>query len=433
MVTILAAQALQKVEAFPCTLAAEADPKILQSRPGSKRKTFRPIVTAGEEWHRVKTEYDPAGYECPFNTISPLDWELAHGNMHNTVPELDEIATLQRLPLQNKCAARPPRVLPKQKTPSQLPRVGHAEDLFDRKDEGESHFDFDPLQHGDHVRMRLRELKGSKRSRLKKWKLSPTQILEEIELWFVSVQSDISAAKLWIKNGKRGPFKPRTKTWIIPQLAMAKWSRGVIWWTQEWFAAPVPERKSIQVLPQDFSITAPNPWNTELMKQWFKDSGCEDEACMQDLHEVGVFLPFTGTMDTVLAPPAVGMYGKLEVAQEVTYEEIDTGMLSPPIMGLHTIPGKLSGRNVARVFRNGKLKDRGTANLSGPNKTSLEHHSVNSGYDLKGNLIAFPPREYTNPTLISFLLAIVAPLCGGFFVLCKNGERRPLIQVAEQS
>ena len=72
----------------------------------------------------------------------------------------------------------------------------------------------------------------------------------------------------------------------------------------------------------------------------------QDEACMQDLHEVGVYLPFKGNLSTVLAPPSAGFYAKIEHAQAATYDEVQEGILSAPLMGLHLLPCKFSARNV---------------------------------------------------------------------------------------
>ena len=417
LVTKLASISIAEIEA---EIDAEAGPEPLELQPrDSSRNTGRPIIFSLDKWQVVSTSCEAARAELPFASISDKERDLAHGNMNNSVAELDEVARLQFIPLPNRPVKSPAVERPQQPAPSRLPRKGHCEDLFDRSLEGETTFEFDHLLHGDWVRSRLIALKGDRRSRMKTWKLTPMEIVAEILFWFETVAKDILAAKQWIKRGKAGRFKPSAKIWIIPILAFAKWARPVVWWVAPYFAATKAERKDIQIHPQNFAIASPSPWDTAQLSRWASQSGMEDLRCMQDLHEDGVFLEFTGSKDSVLAPPAVGMYNQLTVAQETTYDEIKEGWLSDPILGPHTLPVKMSSRNVAITFKSGKMKYRGTANLSSPDKLSLHQHSVNDGYDLT-NEKEFPARTFTTPTMIAFLLAIVATACGESFVLCKN-------------
>ena len=390
--------------------ADPGDSFVMQSLP-RRNKSRRPLVK-GRPWESISTPMVKARSEAPFASASPEDMDLAHGTFYNKIPELDEVARLQYLALPNRCVSRPARDRPVQPVPSRLPAVGACSDLF-------ISYSFNPVEHGEWVRQRLRECKTSSR-RSASWVLSPQQIVDEIIIWYESWAKDAADAAVWAANGKRGRFKPHTKLWILPQLAFAKFSRGIVWDTAAYFAATPEQRPFIIIAPHDWEKAAPNPWDTTALSKWFDESGCEDHATMQDLHEVGVFLPFTGTMDSVFSPPAAGFYDKLEVGQAVTYEEIKEGKLSNPIMGPHYLPAKLSSRNVARICRAGVIKDRGTANLTGPNKLELTHHSVNAGYAMETDLENFPPLKLTCPNLIAFHIAIIAPACGVRLVICKN-------------
>lgn len=322
---------------------------ILQFRP-RRNKTRRPIVLC-DPWQSLDTPLLSARHEAPFASFQAEDIELAHGTFYNTLPELDHIASQQRLFLPNRPIARPERQIPVQPTPKQLPRLGSCSDLF-------TSYSFDPATDGEWVRARLIKCKGSRRSRKAKWELTPDQIVSEIEVWYESWAKDATAAAKWFKDGKHGRFRPNTKLWVIPQQAMKSWAMNTVWHTAAWFAASPAARASIQITPHDWSVPAPNPWQTDKLWEWAKESGLEDLATMQDLHDVGIFLPFTGTWDSVLTPPAAGFYEKLDVGQETTYKEISEGKLSEPLMGPFTIPFKLSGRNVARICRGGVIKDR---------------------------------------------------------------------------
>ena len=394
-----------------------SDPSILPSLP-RKRNTGRPITTHGNEWLTVPTKLEAAQLECPFIKIADIDWDSAHGVSHNLDPELDEVTRLQRILIPNKPVQRPTRVLPTQKTPDRLPRPGHCSDLFAREDS--EYFEFDHINHGEWVRARSIQCKGNKRSRDSKWRLNPTQIVEEIILYFETVAKDLIAAREWKKRHGKGRFKPKAKLWILPQAAFADWAQGIIWLTEPFFAAAPADRANIQILPQDFSITADNPWDTLQISKWFNESGCEDAATMQDLHEAGVFLPFNGDLSSVFVGPAAGLYEKLDIAQETTYDEVKSGLLSQPLMGPHTLPAKYASRNVARIWRDGKIKDRATANLSGPDKTSLHHHAPNAGYSMEDDPVNFPRSPFTSPNMIAFNIAIIATACGEDLVLCKN-------------
>ena len=385
---------------------------LLESRP-RRNKSRRPLVTFPQQWPTMTSADPAANVEMPFCHASPLEWEFAHGVSANTLPEYDEIAALQRIHLPNKPVARATRPSPTQELPSDLPRRGHCSDLFQQ-------FTFDHRLHGEWVRTRLRQTKGHKRRRSDKWTLSPVQIVAEIEHWYKSLDKDIIAAKKWHADGAHGTFRPATKLWIIPQKALQIFAQKVVWDSADWFAASKEDRANIQILPQDFSLGVPSPWQTDTLKKWAKDSGLEDEACIQDLHELGTFLPFTGEMSMVLSPPAAGYFTRQAVAEATTRDEIAEGWLSKPLMGPHFIPAKLSSRNVAVIWRAGKLKPRATANFSGPDKESLHHHSVNSGYDTENNVVDFPPLNLTCPNLIAFTMAIIMPGCLMRFVVCKN-------------
>ena len=386
--------------------------KYVQSRP-RKNKSRRPAVTFPSPWPALVTPLEEARGELPFAVMTTAEAELAHGVSTNTMPELEEIAALQFLSLPNKPVVSDERPLPTQKVPSQLPRKGSCSDLFQS-------FTFNHLEHGEYVRTRLRQLKGNKRSRDAKWTLTPDQIVFEIINWYKSMDKDFKDAKIWLKNGAVGTFKPKTKLFIIPPEAMQEWAVEIVWDTAAWFAATPEERKLISIVPQDWSVAAKNPWQTDIMKKWAQDSGFEDHACMQNLHEIGTFLPFTGSWATMLTPPAAGFFPKMDVGSATTYEEIALGWLTEPLMGLHFIPGKQSSRNVARIWRSGKIKDRGTANFSCPDKLSLHFHSVNAGYDVEGDLVNFPPLKLTCPNMIAFNMAIIMPPCGSRFCVCKN-------------
>ena len=376
-------------------------------------KSRRPPITTDIQWQSVPTPCKAAMREVPFTTILANDWHLSHGNSTLSLPEHVRYARLQRIDLPCKPPCRPARQLPSQPVPTRLPSKGSADDLFVTTS-------FTSSDHGDWVRARLRASKGNKRNRGNVWVLSPSQIVEEIIIWFESVAEDIRNAKLWHQRGANGKFRPRTKLWVIPVSAHPAWAQGVVWDTAAFFAASKQDRRQIQIRPQNWAKVGHNPWNTEQLKQWAEESGMQDEACMQDLHEAGVHLTFKGSWASVLAPPSLGFYEKIQVAQEVTHKEIADGWLSTPVMGPHLIPLKCSSRNVATIFKDTALKHRPTANLGCPDKKSLHLHAANEGFDMENDIVEFPKMVYTCPNLIAHHVATIIPACSGNFILCKN-------------
>ena len=324
----------------------DATPELLlKSRPRFN-KSRRPPMFLPTPWSNIHTAHPVGATEAPFVTIEHIDWELSHTNACNMMPEREDVARLQRIPLPNRPVRRDPRPYPEQPATTWRPARGSCAELF-------TTFTFSHQAHGDWVRSRLQASKGGKRNRASSWTLTPAQLVDEIILWYETVDNDIKAAKRWIQGGSIGKFRPKAKLWIIPQTAFSEDARGIIWHSAPWFAASKADRPSIQIEPHDWSQAEAPPWDVDALMKLALDSGLEDMAGMQNLCGVGTFLPFTGEMSTVLAPPATGMYTKYDVAANTTLEEIAEGWISAPLMGPHFLPAKLSPRNVATTFRSG--------------------------------------------------------------------------------
>ena len=361
--------------------------------------------------------------------MHPEEVDRAHGVLGGRKHESGKVARQQPIPLLNKPATRPRRSPIPQQTllDGQRPRPGHFDDLFRR--DGKSHFKFHHRQHGDWVRTRLRQQSTAAGGRRQKyWSLTPEQLATEIEAWFVSNQQDLVQGKAWAAAGCKGTFKPQTKIWIIPQLALASWARGRIWDTAAFFTAAPADRASIQIDLQKFKTTGKAVWNATAFKQWGAASQLPDLQGLHEITDAACWLPFQGTMDTVLAPNAKGLYGKMEVAADLSTAEIAEGLLTSPVLGPSLFPIKLVPRNVATIWRNGAIKDRGTADctVSG----DFEEHSPNVGFLIDSDEFHYPDLTFISSSLVAFIGAIIIEAGPEDFVISKCEWSRYYRQLA---
>ena len=371
----------------------------------------------------------PGNNELPAAFVTPDEVDRAHGVLGGHKHESPKIARQQPIPLLNKPAIRPrrPPIPPQTLLDHQKPRPGHFDDLFRR--DGKAGFKFDPRKHGAWVRQRLSAESRARGGRRKKyWVLSPERIATEIELWFKSNQQDLLNAQAWAAKGKIGTFKAKTKIWIIPQHALAAWARDRIWDTAAFFAAAPADRSSIQIDLQDFKITGKAVWNATAFATWGAASSLPDLQGLQEITEAACWLPFQGTMDTVLAPNAMGLYGKMEVAADLSRAEIAEGLLTTPVLGPSLFPIKLVPRNVATVWRNGAIKDRGTADCTVTG--DFEEHSPNKGFHIDTDEYHYPSLTFISSSLVAFIGAIIIEAGPEDFTISKCDWSRYYRQLA---
>ena len=407
----------------PRPLSIEPETFVLESKE-RKPRSVRPLITNGSSWPTPATPYEPARKELPFCQVTPIEWDHAHGVSSNTIRELESVTRLQRLQLPNNPPVRPAREPARQQVPTRLPRPGCFYDLFTHEDS--ETFTFYPDKHGPWVKQMLKLRKRKQHGSKAFIKLTPQQIEAEIINWFAVASNDFQDAEIWKRNAGcvGATFKPKAKTFIVPPQAFAPWARNVIWDTKAYFDAPPHERESIQIYPQNWSIPAEEPWNMDRLREWGIKSRCTDLCGLQDITDQGVSVPFTGIWSMVLQTAATGFFDKLEIGQKTTLEEIEEGLLWSPTMGPPLTPCKLSSRNIARTFKIDKIKDRCTANLSGPDDEALHDHSVNVGFALEEDKESYPELDFTSPPRLAFTAATLITACGPNFCICKNDWAR---------
>jgi len=209
---------------------------------------------------------------------------------------------------------------------------------------------------------------------------------------------------------------------------MAIWARNRIWDTAAYFSAAPAQRANIQIELQDFKITGKAVWNATAFKQWGQASSLPDLQGLQEITESACWLPFQGTLDTVLAPNAKGFYSKIDVAADLSRAEVAEGLLSTPVLGPSLFPIKLVPRNVATVWRNGKIKDRGTADctVSG----DFEEHSPNKGFLIEEDEYHYPTLTFISSSLVAFIGAIIIEAGPDDFTISKCDWSRYYRQLA---
>ena len=378
--------------------------------------TKNPIITTDKQWHQYVPCSQEAAAELPWCIKSLRQIDAAHGTANNAKHEPPHIAKLQSLPLPNLPAERMPLPRAKPQQPTRLPRRGCYNDFF-RTEKGS--YSFTAAEHGPWVRVRLRALGRSRGGDSTKWTLSADDFEREIDLWFETTRQDLLRAKEWTKQGKIGKFRPNSAAWVIPENAFALWSIGFIWDTREYFTVHKSDRHKVQIEPQCWAHPGATSWNTDEIWRLGIQSGCTDVAGLSDLCEHGVTLPHHGEYSMVLAPCSASYYADLEIGQTTSHEEVDSGILQTPCLGPPLTPFKISPRAIARVFKDGKIKDRCVANLGFPQAKGMEHHAVNFGFDLK-DTVNFPEIDYISPASIAHYAAILIPICGDDFVLARN-------------
>ena len=400
----------------------EPESWVLESKE-RKPRSVRPLITNESSWPPPATPYEPARKELPFCQVTPIEWDHAHGVSSNTIRELEAVMRLQRLQLPNNPPVRPAREPTNQQVPTRLPRPGCFYDLFTHEDS--ETFTFYPDKHGPWVKQMLKSRKRKQHGSKAFIELTPQQIEAEIINWFAVASNDFKEAELWkLCEKDQATFKPKAKTFIVPPQAFAPWARNVIWETKAYFDAPIHERGLIQIYPQSWSAPAEEPWNMDRLREWGIKSKCTDLCGLQDITDQGVSVPFTGIWSMVLQTAATGFFDKLDIGQKTTLEEIEEGLLWSPTMGPPLTPCKLSSRNIARTFKIDKIKDRCTANLSGPDDEALHEHSVNVGFALDEDKESYPELDFTSPPRLAFTAATLITACGPDFCLCKNDWAR---------
>ena len=91
----------------------------------------------------------------------------------------------------------------------------------------------------------------------------------------------------------------------------------------------------------------------------------------------GTEVPFEGTMSTVLVLNAMGLYYEITAATALAETEQGQGYTDGPHAGIPFQPCKTHSHNMAISIRGGKIKKRGTGNLTG----SGEHRADSTNAD----------------------------------------------------
>lgn len=230
------------------------------------------------------------------------------------------------------------------------------------------------------VRMRQLGIKGSV------WTLDRYELWREVLKWHEIDRSDIAAALLAATPGASTPHRPRASTFVIDEKCFRRRARSRIWDLRPYFDAQTAGRATPTIKPQQYSDYKPS-YNGPALRAACDASRAGDEATVTGLAETGIWRPHDGEYSLVLEPNARGFFDNIEFGTDTTDAEIAKGWLSVPYPGPPFLPAKYHSRSVAKQFRSGKTKDRGTGNLTMHGQ--FEEHGTNAGWDFE-NLDKFP-------------------------------------------
>ena len=344
-----------------------------------------------------------AAAEFPWRGVSPAMAEDAHGVINNKIPETDEVTRLMDLPMRNRPPCRAssddPRV---QEDNGWEPSPGSPFEFFPEQ------VTLTPTANGEWVRVRMRAL-GLRGSR---WRLSNVELWDEILGWVASNKDDISkgeqAARARAEGKRVVPHRPRTKTFIVTEDCFVEEARGKIWDLRPYWLATPEERADVRISLMQFEQDN-SSFNVDKLSEACAHAKVPDELMAQAICKGGVWRPFTGTWSLVLEPNSKGFYEHIEFAQETTNSELASGVLQGTFDGPAFMPAKFHSRNVALQFRSGKIKPRGTGNLSLHGDHIL--HGTNSGWDLETDLYNFPFLDYVTSELFARDCGVARTAC----------------------
>lgn len=333
-----------------------------------------------------RKECDAAKAEFPWRGVSHDMADAAHGVINNSIAEVEAVARLMDLPLRNRPPTRPATGAPAQQPDNGWhPSNGSPQEFF--KDT----VTLTEKKHGAWVAVRLKALgiKG------KRWRLSKDELWAEILMWISVNGRDIELAEEASRRRTEGervvPHRPRAKTFVVSEECFVEEAQGKIWDLRPYWEADAADRHNVEIRLMKFDEQN-SSFNVDALAEACSRAKVPDALMAEAICKGGVWRPFTGTWALVLEPNSRGFYDHINFAQETTKNEIDSGVLKGPYEGPAFMPSKFHSRGVALQFRNGKIKPRGTGNLS--LHGDFKEHGTNSGWDLKLDMYSFPELEY---------------------------------------
>ena len=278
-----------------------------------------------------------------------------------------------------------------------MPRPRRLDDLYNA-------FDFCPQTHGGWVSQQVRRQIQTIRRAGKRpaaadrlWRLKPADFAHEIARWVRSNAADLDAALSRARRVDRGedlpPWKPKTKGWIIPPEAVQPWARTTVWELRFFWDWYTHRKGDGRIVPLRRVLCPPTPrcrccykprrppsWNLDWLRSTCAASHCPDREQVGMLCSQGTDVPFDGTMSTVLVPNAMGLYYEITAATALAETEQGQGYTDGPHAGIPFQPSKTHSHNMAISIRGGKIKKRGTGNLTGSGEHQAD--STNAGRDV---------------------------------------------------
>ena len=348
-----------------------------------ERRRQRARRTAATWTEAPKLHTKRAAAEFPWKRIPHSMAKSAHGVSNQRLAERPQVSRLQRLPLRNAPPVRPataasPDAADQHETAFR-PRAGHPEDLLCACVLTEA-------ENGAWVTRRMLQL----RIKGKQWKLTAAELWAEVLRWFDVAAKDIREAERIAAGESTQVHRVRACTFVITEECFAADAQRTVWDLRAYWNADERTRASMVIQPV---VAAPvnSSFDVAALRKLCAESKMGDEMMAECIQGAGIWREFTGEWSMVLEPNAKGFYTYLEEAQKTTKEEVEAGYLQGFFPGPPYMPCKLHSRNVALQFRNGKMKYRGTGNLS--LHGLFMRHGTNSGWDFL-NKFNFPDLEW---------------------------------------
>ena len=353
-------------------------------------------ATTRRHWPRVDTPCAAAADEFPFRLTTRAEADIAHGVANDNVPEIPAVAALHRLAFRNDPPSR--RAAPA--VPPQVARFvpRRVEDLV-------RSFTFHPHRHGSHVQLRLHELGLPSKPG---WRLSPVQLWDEIEIWATRAAAQVVEGKRLAALSRLGEMRWLYGDWLIPETVTHPQAQRRIYDIVEALAARRRGELTYPVPLVDMSDPGA-VWNRGFFGALFEESHCPDRLTAQVIDGRGVTMPFKAAWDTLLCRNAATLFEEITFVQTTLRAEVQEGLVSTPTPGLQRWPSKIQPTGVARIWRRGKAKNRGTLNATGKGRPERFMQAFsNNGWEVC-SLRHNPDRQWNSADSFSFDVYICRP------------------------
>ena len=341
-------------------------------------------------WPRVPLHHVAAAEEFPFCKVTRKEADRAHGVANDNIPEVPEVAALRRLMFRNdpplrRAAPAVPQQQPHRRKDGSEFQPSKLEDLMVT-------FTFYAHKHGRHVALRLREEGELANSG---WRLTPTRFWDEVVEWGSRARRQVAIGKRLAAEGNLSVMRWLYDDWLIPEAATQPLAKRRIYEVVEAMAARQRGEESYAVPLADLSEPGP-VWNETFFEPLFKASHYGDRLTGQVIGGRGVVAPYTGSWDSMLCRNAATLYEELAFIQKTLRAEVEEGLMSPTSLGIQTWPAKVQPLGVARIFRRGKAKNRGTMNATGKGRPMQFKQAFSNNGWLTSSLRHFPDREWNS-------------------------------------